>query len=112
MWAALSALNQRLMGGVKARDRTYHQGMRLPRTSTPITTFVIGLVCGMGLIVLSGSLPSDRFVVFSRALSLVEAEYVDERAPEALIYDAIGGLTQGLDDHSVFLDPESYAALA
>lgn len=52
--------------------------------------------------------PYERLRVFAEALSLIESRYVDERGADALVYDAIGGLTQGLDDHSVFMDPERY----
>ena len=111
-WLGRASLNQRSARGVKERDPTYSFDMRLNLTSQSLTTFGLGLLCGLGLSLLSGASPSGEFGVFARALDLIETEYIDERSYEELIYDAIGGLTQGLDDHSVFLDPEAYSALS
>jgi len=80
-------------------------------SSLPFATFLVGLSCGLAVSAIAGSIPDERLDVFARALAIIESRYVDERDPEVLIYDAIGGLTQGLDDHSVFLDPEAYRAL-
>ena len=55
--------------------------------------------------------PFERLQVFAEALSIIEARYVDARPAGDLIYDAIGGLTQGLDDHSIFLDPDRYKSI-
>ena len=85
--------------------------MSLQRPSLPIAAFLIGLSSGLAVSALAGSVPYERLDVFARALAIIEARYVDERDSGELIYDAIGGLTQGLDDHSVFLDPEAYKEL-
>jgi len=65
-------------------------------------------VSGAALTASATGEPYERLRVFAEALSLIESRYVDERGADALVYDAIGGLTQGLDDHSVFMDPERY----
>lgn len=83
-----------------------------PRSARlPLLTFLVGLSCGVAVSATAGSFPYERLDVFARALAIIEARYVDERDSETLIYDAIGGLTQGLDDHSVFLDPDAYKEL-
>ena len=76
-----------------------------------LATFVAGLSCGLAFSALAGPGSLGQFDVFSKAFSIIESRYVDQRESEDLIYDAIGGLTQGLDDHSVFLDPEAYRSL-
>ncbi|MDF1566304.1 MAG: S41 family peptidase [Deltaproteobacteria bacterium] len=49
--------------------------------------------------------------IFSRVLTLVENNYVEEPDPRTLIYGAIKGMMQTLDAHSVFLTPEEYAQM-
>ena len=71
--------------------------------------FAAGLLTGAALTATANDpIPFDRLEAFSHALSIIHARYVDERDPDELVYDAIGGLTQGLDDHSVFLAPDAY----
>jgi carboxyl-terminal processing protease len=85
--------------------------MATPQTLRPATlvgVFLAGLLSGAALTASATGEPYERLRVFAEALSLIEARYVDERPPDALLYDAIGGLTQGLDDHSVFMDPDRY----
>ena len=45
--------------------------------------------------------------LFSDALSLVEAEFVDEPKSQDLIYGALKGMLSSLDPYSEFLDPDS-----
>ena len=78
------------------------------RRSSLIAAFVAGLLSGAALTATASHYPFDKLHVFAEALSRIDAFYVDDRNTEELVYDAIGGLTQGLDDHSVFLDPERY----
>lgn len=49
--------------------------------------------------------------LFSDVLELVEKNYVDEVDSKELIEDAIQGMVNGLDPHSVLLDPESFKDL-
>ena len=83
---------------------------RLPitRPATFVGIFMAGLLSGAALTATAAGEPFEGLRVFAEALSLIESRYVDERPADALLYDAIGGLTQGLDDHSVFMDPERY----
>lgn len=73
--------------------------------------FLAGLFTGAALTASATGEPFERLRVFAEALSIIEARYVDSRPADDLIYDAIGGLTQGLDDHSVFLDPDHYRSI-
>lgn len=73
-----------------------------------VATFAAGLLTGAALSASATGEPFERLRVFAEALSLIESRYVDEQSSDTLLYDAIGGLTQGLDDHSVFMDPERY----
>ena len=70
--------------------------------------FLAGIVTGASLTAAASQYPFDKLHVFAEALSKIDSYYVDERDSEELLYDAIGGLTQGLDDHSIFMDPERY----
>lgn len=46
--------------------------------------------------------------LFSYALSTVQAEYVDEKTPQDLIYGALKGMLSSLDPHSEFMDQDEY----
>ncbi len=46
--------------------------------------------------------------LFADALSAIESDYVDEVKPKDLIYGALQGMLGTLDDHSQFLDPDTY----
>jgi carboxyl-terminal processing protease len=81
------------------------------RPSAVFAAFVAGTLTGAAITAGAGAYPFEKLHVFAEALARIDAHYVDERDPEELVYDAIGGLTQGLDDHSVFLDPERYAQI-
>ena len=49
--------------------------------------------------------------LFSDAMSLVRAEYVDNVRSKDLIYGALKGMIQSLDKYSEFMDPETYAEM-
>jgi len=49
--------------------------------------------------------------LFSDALSIVQADYVEEPAAKQLIYGALKGMLATLDPYSQFLDPDSYNEL-
>ena len=83
-------------------------GTRLRSSPRLLAVFACGLITGAALTATANSYPLERLQVFAEALVKINDFYVDERDPDDLVYDAIGGLTQGLDDHSVFLDPEHY----
>lgn len=82
--------------------------LRLRSRAGLVAAFACGLLTGASLTAAASGYPFDKLRVFAEALARIDAYYVDERDPDELVYDAIGGLTQGLDDHSVFLDPEQY----
>ena len=85
-----------------------HERSRTRSAATLLATFLAGLLTGAAVSADATGEPYERLRVFAEALSLIESRYVDERTSDVLLYDAIGGLTQGLDDHSVFMDPERY----
>ncbi len=84
---------------------------RLRAAALLSAVFVAGLMTGAALSASATGEPFARLQVFAEALSIIEARYVDSRPADDLIYDAIGGLTQGLDDHSIFLDPDRYKSI-
>jgi len=78
--------------------------------SSLLAVYVAGLVSGAAISAgaVAVSYPFERLEVFAEALSIIHARYVDVLDGDELVYDAIGGLTQGLDDHSIFMDPDEY----
>jgi carboxyl-terminal processing protease len=86
--------------GLRLRAVTLRPGL--------LAGFVAGVLTGAALTAAASSYSFDQLRVFTEALHRIDTFYVDERDPSDLLYDAIGGLTQGLDDHSVFLDPDAY----
>ena len=55
--------------------------------------------------------PFQNLSVFARALAHIETSYVDEVDQDALVQGAIRGMTEALDPHTVYLDPEEYRIL-
>jgi len=49
--------------------------------------------------------------LFSDALTIVQADYVDETSSKDLIYGALKGMLASLDAHSQFMDPDTYNEL-
>ena len=54
---------------------------------------------------------SQQYRVFTAALAAVDREYVEALPSDRLIYDAVGGMLQTLDQHSSFFDPKQYAQM-
>src|SRR5437016_533376 len=52
--------------------------------------------------------PYHKLVIFSRVLTYVENNYVEDVDQDKLIYGAIKGMLETLDPHSNFLDPNQY----
>ncbi|MGD0335973.1 MAG: S41 family peptidase [Candidatus Omnitrophota bacterium] len=46
--------------------------------------------------------------LFSDAMAIIQAEYVDAPSPKDLIYGALKGMLSSLDQHSQFMDQELY----
>ncbi|MDD5045035.1 MAG: S41 family peptidase [Candidatus Omnitrophica bacterium] len=49
--------------------------------------------------------------LFSDALTIIQAEYVEEPKPKDLVYGALKGMLDSLDPHSQFLDADTYNEL-
>jgi len=49
--------------------------------------------------------------LFSYALTTIQADYVEEKKPQDLIYGSLKGMLSTLDPHSQFLNPEEYKEL-
>src|SRR5271154_2699668 len=84
-------------------------------------TFVLGFVLVAILGVSSVSISQvtakpkkdlySQVELFSYVLTTIQAEYVDEKSPQDLIYGALRGMLSSLDSHSQFLDPDEYKEL-
>ena len=78
-----------------------------------VISIVLSSILGFSLLVFSENERQKRnelykqLELFSDALSLVEAEYVDQPKHQDLIYGALKGMLSSLDPYSEFLDPES-----
>jgi carboxyl-terminal processing protease len=55
--------------------------------------------------------PYQKLGIFTKVLSYIETHYVEDIAETELMYGAARGLTDGLDPHSRFMDPEEYGRL-
>ena len=72
-----------------------------------------GLIGGakLGQVALAqGTDPYRELDTLAQALNHIEDQYLDPVTSVALIYGAIEGMTDVLDQHSIFLDPEALAA--
>src|SRR6478672_7721401 len=55
--------------------------------------------------------PYQKLGVFSKVLSYIENNYVEDISEADLMYGAARGLTDVLDPHSRFMDPDEYERL-
>jgi carboxyl-terminal processing protease len=55
--------------------------------------------------------PYQKLGVFTKVLSYIESHYVEDLSETDLMYGAARGLTDVLDPHSRFMDPDEYGRL-
>lgn len=55
--------------------------------------------------------PYDGLDTFARAMTQIQANYVEERTTDELIHAAIRGMADSLDEQSSFYDPDTYNRL-
>ena len=55
--------------------------------------------------------PYQKLGVFTKVLSYIESHYVEDISETELMYGAARGLTDVLDPHSRFMDPDEYGKL-
>src|SRR5512136_424907 len=55
--------------------------------------------------------PYHKLTIFTKVLSYIENNYVEDISESDLMYGAARGLTEILDPHSRFMDPEEYEKL-
>src|SRR6478735_1428488 len=55
--------------------------------------------------------PYQKLGIFTKVLSYIETHYVEDISEQELMYGAARGLTDVLDPHSRFMDPEEYDRL-
>lgn len=77
---------------------------------------VVGLLAVVFIGLTASNAPARRspfqpLTIFARALATIEVNYVEPVDQKKLLYGAIRGMTNALDPHSVFLDPQEYAIL-
>lgn len=53
----------------------------------------------------------DELELFADAITLINANYVEEVKPKDMIYGALDGMLLSLDSHSSFLEPDEYKEL-
>lgn len=63
---------------------------------------------GVAVAVPSKYSPYRKLSIFTRALSYIENNYVEDVDQERLVYGAIKGMTEALDPHTTFMAPEAY----
>lgn len=67
-------------------------------------------LCTLGLAEAAPRKPisPSKLAMFSRVLSYVESQYVEDVDQDELVYGAIKGMLDSLDPHTTFLRPEQY----
>jgi carboxyl-terminal processing protease len=82
-----------------------------------VPTLLVGILCAFAGAAISagaaGALPRKlspypKLNVFSRVLSYVENNYIEDVEQDKLVYGAIKGMLATLDPHSSFMDPGQY----
>ncbi|MDO8730103.1 MAG: S41 family peptidase [Candidatus Omnitrophota bacterium] len=53
----------------------------------------------------------EQVELLAEAITVIQAEYVEEIEPKKLIYGALKGMVESLDRHSQFLDPGAYSEM-
>ncbi len=93
------------------RDRTGRVLLRvLLITGCTVASFVGGMVASRPL--QAGRFdPYKKLSVFTKVLSYIEGNYVENVSESDLMFGASRGLTDVLDPHSRFMDPEEYDRL-
>jgi carboxyl-terminal processing protease len=89
--------------------------MRRARSTTSILIVSV-LSTFLGVAVVSGAAaalpkkysPYHKLNIFTRVLSYVESNYVEDVDQDELIYGAIRGMLETLDPHTSFLKPDQY----
>jgi carboxyl-terminal processing protease len=86
-------------------------GMRIPTLILlTVAAFVGGMVVSHPLV--AGRFnPYHKLNIFTKVLSYIENNYVEDISESELMYGAARGLTETLDPHSRFMDPEEYEKL-
>src|SRR6478735_9722280 len=91
--------------------------MALSRPARLARTSLLVLAAFAGGLIFARPLSAGRFNpyqklgVFTKVLSYIESHYVEDIAETDLMYGAARGLTDVLDPHSRFMDPEEYGKL-
>ena len=85
------------------------------------TLLAVGVGAILGIALCVGSLQAKRtdsddelykqLELFTDAVSLIQADYVEQPPPKQLVYGALKGMLSTLDPYSQFLDPDSYNEL-
>ena len=56
----------------------------------------------------TNTIPLDEIRIFTEIFSKIKSDYVENIDDKVLLKNAIHGMLQGLDPHSVYLDKEAY----
>jgi carboxyl-terminal processing protease len=92
-------------------QRRGFSGLRVPALSLLVlAAFVGGMVAARPLA--AGRFdPYHKLAIFTKVLSYIENNYVEDIPESDLMYGAARGLTEVLDPHSRFMDPDEYEKL-
>lgn len=105
-------------------DRPPHHTRHLGRRPRWQTLLLVVLCLGLGFaggsVLRSGAHAKEgsggadvyaRLDTFAQVISQIERSYVEDVAPETLIYGAVKGMVRSLDPHSTFLTPDELERL-
>lgn len=82
--------------------------------SATFLVFTAGIFAGNEAVVRaaeSSRAPYESLDTFARAITQIQAHYVDDVDTSALVWAAIDGMADSLDSRTQFFDPETYRAL-
>src|SRR5512140_3980424 len=89
---------------------------RLPSLRLSVLVLLIVAAFGGGMVAsrpifASRFDPYHKLTIFTKVLSYIENNYVEDLSESELMYGAARGLTEVLDPHSRFMDPDEYQRL-
>ncbi len=76
--------------------------------------FIAGITAGNQMVLRAYAAGSDPYLgldVFSRAMTQIQRNHVEEKSTRELVWASIEGMADALDPHTMFFDPESYARI-
>jgi carboxyl-terminal processing protease len=92
-------------------QRRGFSGLRVPALSLLVLAAFVGGMMAARPLSAGRFDPYHKLAIFTKVLSYIENNYVEDISESELMYGAARGLTEVLDPHSRFMDPDEYEKL-